>query len=86
MRKKLVGSLVGGLLLLAGTLCAFGQETRATLGGKVTDRGCYQEGDCRSNRRRDGSRSVDAVKWRWRLESPEPSSWSLPFRCECPRL
>ena len=37
MRKKLVGSLVGGLLLLAGTLCAFGQETRATLGGKVTD-------------------------------------------------
>lgn len=37
MRNKLVLSLVGGLLLLAGGMCSFGQETKAVLGGKVTD-------------------------------------------------
>ena len=38
MRNKLVVSLIGGLLLFAGGLCALGQESRATIGGKVTDR------------------------------------------------
>jgi len=42
MQKKLRGAIVrltvtvvGCLLLFAGSLCAFGQETRASLGGKV---------------------------------------------------
>lgn len=37
MSSKLKVTVVGGILLLAGTLGGFGQETRATLGGKVTD-------------------------------------------------
>jgi hypothetical protein len=44
MQKKLIGTIVGlcvtiagCLLLFAGSVCAFGQETRASLGGRVTD-------------------------------------------------
>jgi hypothetical protein len=44
MQRKLTGAIVGltmtvagCLLLFAGSLSAFGQETRASLGGKVTD-------------------------------------------------
>jgi hypothetical protein len=37
MRNKLVASVVGGLLLFTGSLCAIGQESRASLGGRVTD-------------------------------------------------
>ena len=44
MQKGLKGTIVGltvtvvgCFLLFAGSLCAFGQETRASLGGKVTD-------------------------------------------------
>jgi hypothetical protein len=37
MRNKLAVSFIVGLFVLVGSLCALGQETRATLGGKVTD-------------------------------------------------